>query len=106
LVEAGRIDWEARCYQSSDLTRTDERLYLVFAATNQREVNARVADDAQSVGMFCNVVDEPSEGSFHLPAVCRQAGVVIAVSTSGESPARARQVRDQINDWFVRQAEG
>jgi cobalt-precorrin 5A hydrolase/precorrin-3B C17-methyltransferase len=42
------------------------------------------------------VADAPAEGSFHLPAIHRSAGLVIAVSSEGTSPARSRQVRDRI----------
>jgi cobalt-precorrin 5A hydrolase/precorrin-3B C17-methyltransferase len=50
------------------------------------------------------VADAPDEGNFHLPAVHREAGLVIAVSTGGESPTRARQVRDRIAAWLAEEA--
>ncbi len=88
-----RISWEPRCYQTGDLAGSPA---LVFAATSERAVNAQVAHDAATLGLLCNVADVPDEGNVHLPAVYRADGLVVAVSTAGVSPARARQVRDQI----------
>ncbi len=88
-----RISWVPRCYQAGDLASSP---VLVVAATSDRTVNAQVAQDAATLGLLCNVADVPAEGNVHLPAVYRAAGLVVAVSTAGVSPARARQVRDQI----------
>lgn len=97
----GRLHWEQRPYRPGELA-AGARPALVFAATDQREVNAQVAREAQALKLLCNVADRPDEGTFYLPAVHRQAGVTIAVSTDGASPARARQVRDTIAAWLSR----
>ncbi|NJK79033.1 MAG: bifunctional precorrin-2 dehydrogenase/sirohydrochlorin ferrochelatase [Chloroflexaceae bacterium] len=89
----GSITWHQRRYQCRDLAH---RPALVFAATSERATNAQIASDAAALGLLCNVADAPEEGGFHLPAVYREAGLVIAISTEGVSPARARQVRDCI----------
>jgi cobalt-precorrin 5A hydrolase/precorrin-3B C17-methyltransferase len=91
-AEAGQLQWSQRPYQSGDLLG----MRLVFAATNRRVVNARIAAEARQLGLLCNVADQPEEGNFHVPAVHRQPGLVVAVSSTGESPRRAQKVRDQI----------
>ncbi len=93
-AEAGRLQWHQRNYQTGDLEQP--RPTLVFAATDRREVNAQIAHDARTLGVLCNVADAPDEGAFHLPAVHRGRGLTIAVSTAGEDPARARDIRDWI----------
>lgn len=100
-AEAGRIQWERRDYQTDDL----EGAGLVFAATNRREVNTRVAHDAARLGLLCNVADRPDEGSFFLPALYRHDELVIAVSTAGKSPAKAGRVRDRLAEWLAGQAD-
>lgn len=92
-AETGRITWQQRTYQAGDIASCPA---LVFAATSERTVNAQVAQDAATLGLLCNVADAPEEGSFYLPAVYREAGLVVAVSTEGISPARAQQIRDQL----------
>jgi cobalt-precorrin 5A hydrolase/precorrin-3B C17-methyltransferase len=101
-ASAGRIQWESRTYQAGDLAH---RPVLVFAATSERATNAQVAQDAAALGLLCNVADAPHEGSFHLPAVYREAGLVAAFSTEGVSPSRARQVRDRLSE-LLQQEEG
>jgi len=97
LANVGSIRWVARPYQTGDL---DDYPRLVFAATAMHDVNAQVARDAAAYGLLCNVADSSDAGSFHLPAVYRQVGVVLAVSTDGDSPARARELRNRIGAWL------
>ncbi len=91
-ARCGRLAWEARPYRPGDLLGAR----LAFAATNVRAVNAQVAREAARLGVLCNVADAPDEGSFHLPAVYRGEDVVVAVSTAGADPSRARGVRDRL----------
>ncbi|MBE7552984.1 MAG: precorrin-3B C(17)-methyltransferase [Anaerolineales bacterium] len=93
---AGRIGWVRRPYQPGDVVGA----YLVFAATNQRAVNAQIAQEATDLGLLCNVADQSAEGNFHVPAVHRRTGLVVSVSSTGESPRRAQKVRDQIAAWL------
>ena len=95
-AEAGEISWHQRSYQAGDLAQAR----VVFAATNQRAVNAQIAQEAQARGLLCNVADHPIEGNFHVPAVHRQVEVVVAVSTTGATPTLARDTRNDIAAWL------
>jgi cobalt-precorrin 5A hydrolase / precorrin-3B C17-methyltransferase len=97
LAARGTITWHARRYQYGDLAGAR----LVFAATDQRAVNAQVAEHAAAMGLLCNVADDPRAGDFHLPAVYRELGLLVAVSTAGTSPTRAKRLRDQIAAWLA-----
>lgn len=98
---AGRLIWEQREYQAGDLTGAR----LVFAATNDRAVNARIAAAASAAGALCNVADDPSNGDFHVPAVHRSGGITIAVSSHGAAPARAAAIRDALAEWLAEAKE-
>lgn len=96
-AQEGRIDWWPRLYQTGDLTGA----FLVFAATNLREINARVAQDGAQIGALCNIADAPEEGNFHVPALHRQGDFVVAVgSQQGKNPKRVKQLRDRIAQWL------
>jgi siroheme synthase-like protein len=99
LHEQGVFVWHARAYQAGDLNGAR----LAFAATNVRGVNAQVADEAASHHILCNVADDPSAGDFHVPAVHRADGMVIAVSSSGQSPRRATTLRNRIAQWLAQE---
>jgi precorrin-2 dehydrogenase/sirohydrochlorin ferrochelatase len=68
----------------------------VFAATDNRELNARISLDARKAGALVNVVDDPELCNFIVPAVARSGALQIAVSTDGKSPSFARRVRNEV----------
>ncbi|MEM7116577.1 MAG: precorrin-3B C(17)-methyltransferase, partial [Chloroflexota bacterium] len=98
LAEAGRIVWEKRPFQPTDLDNAD----LVFAATNERETNSLIAQEAKARQLLCNVADAPAEGDFHSAAVLRQDGLVIAVNNEQRAPKRAVQIREEIRQALDR----
>jgi uroporphyrin-III C-methyltransferase/precorrin-2 dehydrogenase/sirohydrochlorin ferrochelatase len=69
---------------------------LVVAASDDREVNAAVAEAAHTLEIPVNVVDCPELSSFIFPAIIDRSPVVVAVSSGGASPVLARRVRAQI----------
>jgi siroheme synthase-like protein len=76
-----------------------ERATLVIAATDSREVNARIALDANVRGKLVNITDYPDEGNFHTMAMHRSGDVTIAV-TAGGVPGAAARIRDAIAERF------
>jgi siroheme synthase, N-terminal domain len=90
-----RITIVREAYRSSHL----DRATLVVAATDSREVNARIALDANSHGKLVNITDHPDEGNFHTMATHRSGDLVIAVS-SGGVPGAASRIRDAIAERF------
>ena len=69
---------------------------LAVAATNDHEVNARVAAAARAVGLLANVVDDAELSGFIVPAIIDRSPLVIAVSSGGTAPVLARLVRERI----------
>ena len=86
------VEWIEARYAADHL---GER-WLVVAATPDRAVNRQVFADAERLGIFCNVVDDPELCSLILPAVHRVDPIAVAVSTGGASPALAQRLRDDI----------
>ena len=69
---------------------------LVFACTDDREVNGCVARDARSAGALVNVADTPDECDFYLSASVGDGEVVVAVSTGGAAPAVAAWLKQRL----------
>jgi precorrin-2 dehydrogenase/sirohydrochlorin ferrochelatase len=69
---------------------------LVVAATGGAKENARVAKAAADRGILVNAVDDPAASSCYFTAEHHAGDVVIAVSTSGASPALAQWLRDAV----------
>lgn len=92
LAEAGKIIVRKRTPRKTDL----RGVTFIFAASNNRKVNIRLAEMANSAGIPVNVVDEPEYCTFIMPAICRRGMLQIAVSTTGGFPALAKKIRDKI----------
>ncbi|GBE21926.1 MAG TPA: bifunctional precorrin-2 dehydrogenase/sirohydrochlorin ferrochelatase [Actinobacteria bacterium] len=90
--EEGRIDWNPRPYQKGDLAGR----FLAIAATEQRDVNEKVWQEAQEHSILLNAPDDPPHCNFILPAVHRQGDLVVAVSSGGRAPAFSVWLRDRI----------
>ena len=84
--------WMQRAFAASDL----EGMWLAVAATDDREVNARVSQVAEVAHIPCNVVDDRELSSFIMPAIIDRSPVQIAVSTGGTSPVLARLIRERL----------
>lgn len=69
---------------------------LVYAATDSRETNRRVAALADELNIPVCAVDDPQPSSFITPAQVRRGMVRVAVSTGGAAPVLARRLREQI----------
>jgi precorrin-2 dehydrogenase / sirohydrochlorin ferrochelatase len=95
-LESVAIEIHRRPYEEGDL----EGAYLAFAATDAREVNAAVAEEAKGHGIPVNVADRPSEGDFALPSTLRRGRLQVAVSTGGASPALARGIKGELEELF------
>ncbi len=69
---------------------------LVFAATNSPQAQNAVRTDGEALGALVNVADDAKEAGFIVPASFAQGDLLVAISTSGASPALARQLRRQL----------
>lgn len=81
-----------RTYRSGEAAR----YRLVITATGVAEVDAGVARDATSRGIWVNSADDPANCTFILPSVHRDGRVTVAVSTGGASPALASWTRRRL----------
>lgn len=85
-----------RPFQEEDL----EGQTLIFAATDNRGLNAEIARMAAARNLWVNAVDDPQACRFIMPAVVSQGDVVIAVSTGGQSPILARRIKERLQEEF------
>ena len=67
--------------------------FLVVAATDNNELNKRIALDAGAAGIHANAADDPESGSFFFPALVRRGDLVAGISSSGSCPRLAARLR-------------
>lgn len=100
-LEEGRIDFLGQEFQEERL----EGAFMVMAATDDPVLNHRVSEKARARGLLVNAVDQPSDCNFIVPSILRRGDLLIAVSTSGKSPALAKKVRESLEEKFGREYE-
>ncbi len=92
LSDDGALEHDARKFDADRLGG----YWLIIAATDDREMNARIAGAAATAQRFCNVVDDPELSSFIMPAIVDRSPVTVAVSSGGHAPVLARWVKGLI----------
>lgn len=95
LVNEEKVTWQKEVFSSTVL----KEAVLVFAATNDRNVNKQVLEACKS-NQLVNIVDNPDKSNFHVPAIYKKGRLTIAVSTNGASPIVARKLVNQIGETF------
>ncbi len=96
LAAARRIKRMKRGFRAGDVARAA----IVFAATDDRELNQRVARLARRAGSLVNAVDAPGESDFIVPASLRRGALSISISTDGVSPALAARIRRDLEKTY------
>lgn len=69
---------------------------LVFAATNDKELNKRIVADAQAQGMLASSVTEDAQIDFLVPAHVSVGMLTAAVSTNGTTPSLAAAICGEV----------
>ena len=98
-LDCAPLSCEARGFRPEDI----EGVSLVFAATPSAEVNSAIARLCRASGVLCNVagpLEEGAHGNFIVPAHVEDGPLVLALSTSGGSPALARALKEDLESWL------
>jgi len=69
---------------------------LVFACTDDAELNAHVVTDARNRNILACAVDQPADCDFFSPATVHDEDVVVAIGTGGSAPGLAKHLRNQL----------
>ncbi|PZX05636.1 precorrin-2 dehydrogenase [Psychrobacillus insolitus] len=95
LWNENRVDWVQKKFEADDL----HGAFIVIAATNSKEVNLSVAENA-GVNQLVNIVDEPELSTFHVPATLTRGDLTISVATGGASPTLSRIIRSELEEKY------
>ncbi|MEP6341944.1 MAG: siroheme synthase CysG [Maricaulaceae bacterium] len=88
-IDDGQIEWVARGFKRSDL----RNIRLVYAATEDDAVNAKIAAIAQKKGLFVNAADQKEACDFITPALVDRSPVTVSIGSEGTSPGLARAIK-------------
>jgi uroporphyrin-III C-methyltransferase/precorrin-2 dehydrogenase/sirohydrochlorin ferrochelatase len=94
LISAHKIKFIQTSYDKKYLEEVD----IIIAATNDKELNRQIADDAKAKNKLINVVDDPENSRFIFGANVKRGEVIISVATSGISPVLARLLKQKLQN--------
>ena len=83
-----------RAYATNDVAG----FRLVITATANTDVDQRIHDEAEALGIWVNSADDPDRCTFTLPATVRRGELLITISTAGASPALSSYLRARLGD--------
>ncbi len=86
------VSFLEREFEAADL----EGMELVVAATDDKELNHRVACACRERGVPVNAVDQIEDCSFIFPAYLRTGEVVAALSSGGSSPVITQHLKEKV----------
>lgn len=92
----GGIEIVRREYKKSDLAGH----LLVYAATDNSELNAQIRQDGREFRTIVNVVDKPERCDFISPAIYKVDNMSVAVTSNGQDVYGSVKLRNEIKDFL------
>jgi len=89
MIANQEINYCARGFEKTDI----DGHALIFACTDQADINIEIAELAQQAGKLVNVADQSAPGNFIVPSIIDRHPIQIAVSSGGASPLLTRSLR-------------
>ena len=92
--QQGLLHLEERTFQLEDIEKYAP--FLVFAATNDPELNRQIAAYCSGQNILVNTITEPEHGNFSVQAEIARARYAVSVSTFGQGPGFSRALREYL----------
>lgn len=96
VVDSDKAEWLQEEFKPEHL----DGIFLAIASTDNERVNKTIYDQAVKRAIPVNIVDKPELCTFIVPSVTRRGDLIIAISTSGKSPAVAKMIRKKLEKEF------
>jgi precorrin-2 dehydrogenase / sirohydrochlorin ferrochelatase len=74
--------------------------FLLIIATSDKALNRKISSFAREKNILVNAVDQPEECSFIVPSIIKRGDLIVAISTSGKSPALAKKIKETLEGQF------
>ncbi|GAY73643.1 precorrin-2 dehydrogenase/sirohydrochlorin ferrochelatase family protein [Lentilactobacillus kosonis] len=94
-IDSAKVTWIKKKYERSLV----ENMELIFACTDNNDVNEQIVAEASQFQLVNNTSNK-QQSSFYNLAVIEENGIMITVSTNGDSPSKAKQIKNKIKQWL------
>jgi len=95
-----RITWIKQHYNGIPFDLT-----LIIAATNDRQVNKQIGEDAKSLGIPVSIADRKEKSTFWFPAIARSGGIVAGLVSEEGNHTAVKSAANKIRDLLDSQGE-
>lgn len=79
-----------------DISKIDKKVFLVVAATSDRNINNKIAQRAKECDVFHSIADAKDECDVFFPAVRSKDEVVVGIAGDGSNHKKTRKIADGI----------
>ena len=83
-----------KAFENADIEGFD----IIIAATNDKDLNRAIWEQARLKQILINVADTPDLCDFYLGGIVTKGDLKIAISTNGKSPTMAKRIREFLED--------
>ncbi len=88
-IEEEKLVYEKRKYKKGDI----REFAVVVVAVDSIALQAEIFEESKQYNCLCNAVDSVAYCDFIFPSYVKKEDLIIAISTSGASPAMAKYLR-------------
>jgi precorrin-2 dehydrogenase/sirohydrochlorin ferrochelatase len=97
LSDDGKLRLIKRRINNASILNEFSDIFLILAATDNKELNRKLVEMGRSIGSFVYAADDPIISDFSYTSLVNIDGLIqVAISTSGKSPIMARKIRMKV----------
>ncbi|MFC2073749.1 bifunctional precorrin-2 dehydrogenase/sirohydrochlorin ferrochelatase [Campylobacterota bacterium] len=89
LIHEHSLSYQEKSYTAGDIEGFD----VIIIAVDDLSLQAEIFEESRNFRCLCNAVDSVEYCDFIFPSYIKKGDLTIAISTSGASPALAKQLR-------------
>ena len=93
LINENKISYDKKKYEKNDYLNFD----IIIVAVDDLELQKSIYKETRTSRILCNCVDLPAYCDFIFPSYIKKDDLIVSISTSGSSPAFAKEFKKYIH---------
>ena len=89
VKKSNQLELQKKCFEDADC----DNMFMVIAATDDKELNHHIAEICNSKGIMVNAVDQKEDCSFIFSSYIKEKNLIAAFSSGGNSPVLTKYLK-------------